>query len=68
MDGRGRCRDNISIERLWCSLQYEAVCLHEFANRFTVRRIIGEWIGFYKAIMQESTEENWTGFRHMRSV
>ena len=25
MDGRGRCLDNIFIERLWRSLKYEAV-------------------------------------------
>jgi len=30
MDGRGRCMDNISIERLWRSLKYEAVYLHEW--------------------------------------
>ncbi len=29
MDGRGRCLDNIFIERLWRSLKYEAVYLHE---------------------------------------
>ena len=47
MDGRGRCMDNIFIERLWRSLKYEAVCLHEIADGFTARRVIGEWIGFY---------------------
>ena len=29
MDGRGRYMDNIFIERLWRSLKYEAVYLHE---------------------------------------
>ncbi len=47
MDGRGRCMDNIFIERLWRSLKYEAVYLHEIADGFTARRVIGEWIGFY---------------------
>ena len=47
MDGRGRCMDNIFIERLWRSLKYEAVYLHEIANGFTARRVIGEWIAFY---------------------
>ena len=32
MDGRGRCMDNIFIERLWRSLKYEAVYLHEIAD------------------------------------
>ncbi len=47
MDGRGRCMDNIFIERLWRSLKYEAVYLHEIADGFAARRVIGEWIGFY---------------------
>jgi putative transposase len=35
MDGRGRCMDNIFIERLWRSLKYEAVSLCS-ANRIIV--------------------------------
>ena len=47
MDGRGRCMDNIFIERLWHSLKYEAVYLHEIADGLTARRVIGQWIDFY---------------------
>ena len=47
MDGRGRCLDNIFIERLWRSLKYEAVYLHELTDGFVAERVIGEWIGFY---------------------
>ena len=47
MDGRGRCLDNIFIERLWRSLKYEAVYLHELSDGFAAQRVIGEWIGFY---------------------
>ncbi|KKL85819.1 hypothetical protein LCGC14_1950910 [marine sediment metagenome] len=47
MDGRGRYMDNIFIERLWRSLKYEAVYLHELTDGFKAERIIGEWIGFY---------------------
>ncbi len=47
MDGRGRCMDNIFIERLWRSLKYEAVYLHELIDGFVARRVIGEWIDFY---------------------
>ena len=35
------------IERLWRSLKYEAVYLHEIADGLTARRVIGEWIDFY---------------------
>ena len=47
MDGRGRCMDNIFIERLWRSLKYEAVYLHELTDGFRAERVIGEWIDFY---------------------
>jgi len=47
MDGRGRCMDNIFIERLWRSLKYEAVYLHEMTDGFSAARVIGDWIAFY---------------------
>jgi len=47
MDGRGRFMDNIFIERLWRSLKYEAVYLHELTDGFVAERVIAEWIGFY---------------------
>ncbi len=49
MDGRGRCMDNIFIERLWRSLKYEAVYLHDLADGVEARRVIGEWIAYYNA-------------------
>jgi putative transposase len=47
MDGWGRYMDNIFIERLWRSLKYEAVYLHELTDGFKAERVIGEWIEFY---------------------
>jgi putative transposase len=47
MDGRGRCMDNIFIERLWRSLKYEAVYLHEMTDGFKAERVIRDWIDFY---------------------
>ncbi len=47
MDGRGRCMDNIFIERLWRSLKYEAVYLHDLTDGFAAERVISEWIDFY---------------------
>ena len=40
MDGRGRCLDNVFIERLWRSLKYEAVYLHEMTDGFAAERVI----------------------------
>jgi len=54
MDGRGRYMDNIFIERLWRSLKYEAVYLHELTDGFRADRVIGEWIGFYNTVRPHS--------------
>jgi putative transposase len=55
MDGRGRCMDNIFIERLWRSLKYEAVYLHEMVDGFVATRVIGEWIAYYNTERPHST-------------
>ncbi len=47
MDGRGRCVDNIFIERLWRSLKQEAVYLEERTDGFKARHVIKDWITFY---------------------
>ena len=47
MDGRGRFLDNIFIERLWRSLKYEAVYLHELVDGIEARRLIDGWFAFY---------------------
>ena len=54
MDGRGRCLDNVFIERLWRSLKYEAVYLHELADGFVAQRVIEEWIEFYNDVRPHS--------------
>ena len=40
MDGRRRYLDNVFIERLWRSLEYEAVYLHELCDGFEAEHVI----------------------------
>lgn len=47
MDGRGRCMDNIFIERLWRSLKYEEVYLKDYGSVTEARMGIGGYIRFY---------------------
>ena len=47
MDGKGRCLDNIFIERLWRSLKYECVYLHAWETGSQAKAGIGRWITFY---------------------
>ena len=47
MDGRGRCFDNIFIERLWRSLKYEEIYLRDYGLVPDARAGIGNWFKFY---------------------
>jgi len=50
MDGKGRCMDNIFIERLWRSLKYEEVYLKAYDSVSQARQGISNWISFYNAV------------------
>jgi len=47
MDGRGRCQDNIFIERLWWTLKYQYIYLHSFDTGKSLRRGLCDWIQYY---------------------
>jgi putative transposase len=47
MDGRGRCLDNIFIERLWRSLKYEEVYLRDYQLVSEARAGIENYFQFY---------------------
>jgi putative transposase len=47
MDGRGRCMDNIFIERLWRSLKYEEVYLKDYESVAEARAGIDRYLRFY---------------------
>jgi putative transposase len=49
MDGKGRCLDNVFVERLWRSLKYEEVYLHAYDDMIGARRAIGRYFDFYNA-------------------
>jgi len=47
MDGRGRAFDNIIQERLWRSVKYEDIFIHEYADHLRLRDGIGKYFRFY---------------------
>jgi putative transposase len=47
MDGKGRCLDNVFVERLWRSLKYEEVYLHAYDDVAEARAGIGRYFAFY---------------------
>jgi putative transposase len=47
MDGRGRALDNVFIERLWWSVKYEWIYLHEFATVQSLEQGLKDYFRFY---------------------
>jgi len=47
MDGRGRALDNIFVERLWRSVKYEEVYIHDYASPREARQQITRYFEFY---------------------
>lgn len=47
MDGRGRALDNIFVERLWRSVKYEEVYLHNYENVPQALTGLGQYFQFY---------------------
>jgi putative transposase len=47
MDGRGRCHDNIVVERLWRTVKHEWVYLRPAANGIEQKRSLGAFFDWY---------------------
>src|SRR4051794_24480359 len=57
MDGKGRCMDNVFVERLWRSLKYEEVYLHAYASASEAKSGIGAWLHFYNEERPHQTHD-----------
>ena len=55
MDGRGRCMDNIFVERLWWTVKYHYLHLHSFENGHELRKGLSSWFEYYN---QERTHQS----------
>jgi putative transposase len=55
MDGKGRWRDNVFVERIWKSIKYEEVYLHAYASVSEARMSIGRYLEFYNSIRPHSS-------------
>ena len=47
MDGRGRCLDNIFVERLWRTVKYEDIYLRGYEEAVGLRGGLGRYFPFY---------------------
>lgn len=46
-DSKGRAIDNIFIERLWCSVKYEPICLHAYEDGLSLYKGLQRYFSFY---------------------
>ena len=75
MDGKGRAYDNIMIERLWRTVKYEEVFLHEYTAFFDARERLGRYLKFYNEERRHSSLGSktpsavyWKGRAHAKRV
>jgi putative transposase len=47
MDGRGRCLDNVFVERLWRTVKYEDIYLRGYEAVPPLQQGLGRYFGFY---------------------
>jgi putative transposase len=68
MDGKGRATDNIFIERVWRSLKYEDVYLHDYRMLGEAHAGIGKWFRFYNVRRWHQSLDNRTPMEVYRGV
>lgn len=55
MDGKGRWRDNVFVERVWKSIKYEEVYLHAYETVHQAKTSIGKYLELYNSIGPHSS-------------
>lgn len=60
MDGKGRCQDNIFIERFWWTLKYQYIYLWAFSDGKTLRQGLDRWIQYYNGERGHSALDDMT--------
>ena len=55
MDGRGRCHDNIFVERLWRTVKYECIYLNAFEDGRHLKAVLSSYFNWYNQERPHST-------------
>jgi putative transposase len=67
MDGKGRCLDNVFVERLWRSVKYEEVYLTTYDDVREAAAGIGRWMRYYNFERPHASLEKQTPMHVYRS-
>jgi len=60
MDGKGCWRDNVFVERLWRSVKYEEIYLHDYDTVSEARQVLAIYFDFYNLRRPHSTLDGQT--------
>lgn len=60
MDGKGRFKDNIFIERLWRTLKYEKIYLRSYETGTELAKDLKDWFTWYNEKRSHSSLDNLT--------
>lgn len=60
MDGKGRCLDNVIVERLWWTVKYHYLYLWAFENGAELRKGLAEWFAYYNQERSHQSLEEMT--------
>ena len=60
MDGKGRAKDNIVIERFWRSLKYNEIYLNEYESPRETRRGVDKYIHLHNDYLPHQSLQNFT--------
>jgi len=78
MDGRGRCLDNVFVERLWRSVKYEDIYIHRYeavpqlqqglGRYFPCRSCSKAWGGISRTTTRNASISHWPIARQRRCI
>jgi putative transposase len=74
MDGKGRCIDNIFVERLWRSLKYEEIYLNAYDDLDQARKAIETYLHFFnhrrrhQALGYQTPDAFYTGHMNLKKA
>jgi putative transposase len=60
MDGKGRFRDNIFVERLWRTLKYDRIYLNSYETGAELSKDMTYWFNYYNDERKHTSLDKWT--------